>query len=99
MSSTHNRATRPSHSRNQLIFEVVPPLHSSSSCAVDGTRRGTGGPNGPRSWFQNQERGMKRIVNIVGVAAAMLWLAGPASATPVTFQGGVFDVTVSDLGG
>ena len=28
----------------------------------------------------------------------MLWLAGPASATPVTYQGGVFDVTVSDLG-
>ena len=42
---------------------------------------------------------MKRIVNIVGVAAAMLCLAGPASATPVTFQGGEFDVTVSDLGG
>ncbi len=41
---------------------------------------------------------MKRIVNVVCVAASMLWLAGPASATPVTFQGGVFDVTVSDLG-
>ena len=41
---------------------------------------------------------MKRIVNVVCVAAAMLCLAGPASATPVTFQGGVFDVTVSDLG-
>ena len=41
---------------------------------------------------------MKRIVNVVCVAASMLWLAGPASATPVTFQGGVFDVTMSDLG-
>ena len=41
---------------------------------------------------------MKRIVNVVCVAASMLWLAGPASATPVTYQGGVFDVTVSDLG-
>jgi hypothetical protein len=46
----------------------------------------------------DQERGMKRIVNVVCVAAAMLCLAGPVSATPVTFQGGVFDVTVSDLG-
>jgi hypothetical protein len=46
----------------------------------------------------DQEHGMKRIVNVVCVSAAMLWLAAPATATPVAFQGGVFDVTVSDLG-
>ena len=47
----------------------------------------------------DQERGMKRIVNIVWGALAMLWLASVASATPVTFQGGEFDVVVTDLGG
>ena len=42
---------------------------------------------------------MRRFLNGVGITAAMLWLAAPASATPVTFQGGEFDVVVTDLGG
>lgn len=42
---------------------------------------------------------MRRFLNVGCITAAMLWLAAPASATPVTFQGGEFDVVVTDLGG
>jgi len=42
---------------------------------------------------------MKRFLNAVCITAAILWLAAPASATPVTFQGGAFDIVVTDLGG
>ena len=82
-----------------MILDVVSPLHSHSPCVVDRTQARNKWAEEPEVVVSDQECGMKRIVNVVCAAAAMLWLAGPASATPVTFQGGEFDVTVSDLGG
>ena len=42
---------------------------------------------------------MRKVLGIACLAAGFLMSAGRASATPVTFQGGEFEVTFSDLGG
>jgi hypothetical protein len=42
---------------------------------------------------------MRKVLGIAGLTLGVLAFAGPASATPVSFQGGSFDVTLSDLGG
>ena len=42
---------------------------------------------------------MRKVLGIGCLALGILMSAGQASATPVTFQGGEFDVAFSDLGG
>jgi hypothetical protein len=46
-----------------------------------------------------KEQRMRKVLGIACVAVGFLMSAGRASATPVTFQGGEFDVAFSDLGG
>jgi hypothetical protein len=42
---------------------------------------------------------MRKVLGIVGLTLGVLAFAGPVSATPVSYQGGSFDVMLSDLGG
>jgi hypothetical protein len=42
---------------------------------------------------------MRKTLQVAALAGGLLALAGNASATPVTFQGGTFDVAVSAQGG
>jgi len=41
---------------------------------------------------------MRKVLGIACLTLGVFAFAGPASATPVSFQGGVFDVVLSDLG-